>query len=65
PIKILTKQMICLSGVWIPERLLIKAKEQDPDFNLSHYVTHQLQKDYGTAEEQVDYFLEHYGGVAQ
>ena len=53
------------TGVWIPERLLIKAKEQDQDFNLSHYVTHQLQRDYGVVEEQVDYFLEHYGGVAQ
>ena len=48
------------TGVFIPERLLKLAKEQDPDFNLSHYVSHQLQKDfeYTKTESEVDQFLE-------
>jgi len=45
------------TGIWIPEELLIKAKEMDSDFNLSHYVTQQLQKDFGSVEQQVDLFL--------
>ena len=49
------------TGVWIPEKLLIAAKESDPDFNISHYLTKQLQKDYGSVEFQVDMFLKNLG----
>ncbi len=56
-----TRRMGMIStGIWIPEKLLKLAKEQDPDFNLSHYVAHQLQKDfeYAKTEAEVDEFLE-------
>ncbi len=48
------------TGIWIPEKLLKLAKEQDPDFNLSHYVAHQLQRDfeYAKTSNEVNDFLE-------
>jgi len=45
------------TGVWIPEKLLILAKEKDPKFNLSHYVSQQLQSDFDNIETKVDNFL--------
>lgn len=45
------------TGVWIPEKLLKLAKDQDPEFNLSHYVSQQLQNDFSSVESKVDRFL--------
>lgn len=45
------------TGVWIPERLLNLAKEKDPNFNLSHFLTKQLQKQFDSTDSQVDSFL--------
>ena len=45
------------TGVWISEKLLNLAKENDPKFNLSHYVSQQLQKQFDSTESQVDSFL--------
>jgi len=45
------------TGVWISEKLLNLAKEQDPKFNLSHYVNKQLQKQFDSIEAKVDNFF--------
>jgi len=45
------------TGVWIPEKLLNSAKDQDPKFSLSHYVSQQLQNDFISVEAKVDRFL--------
>ncbi len=45
------------TGIWISEKLLNLAKEQDPKFNLSHYVNKQLQSDFDNIETKVDNFL--------
>ena len=44
-------------GIWITEKFLNLAKEQDPNFNLSHYVDQQLQSDFDSIEYKVDIFL--------
>ncbi len=44
-------------GIWITEKLLNLAKEQDPNFNLSRYVDQQLQRDFDSIETKVDSFL--------
>ena len=45
------------TGVWLSEKLLNLAKEQDSKFNLSHFVSHQLQKKVDSIEVQVDNVL--------
>lgn len=45
------------TGIWILERLLNLAREQDQKFNLSHFVSKELQKQYDSTEIQVDNFL--------
>jgi len=45
------------TGIWVTEKSLILAKKKIPDFNLSHYVDQQLQKDFDSVESQVDSFL--------
>ena len=45
------------TGFWIPEKLLNLAKKKDPNFNLSHYVSNQLQSDFDNIETKVDNFL--------
>jgi len=45
------------TGVWIPEKLLNLAKKNEHNFNLSHYLTQQLQNDFDSIESKVDNFL--------
>lgn len=47
-------------GVWVPGELFELAKEKYPDFNLSHYVSKQLQRDFGYTKikNEVDELLE-------
>jgi len=44
----------CAVGVRIPKLLLDRAKNKDPDFNLSQFVRGALLKEYGLIEELVD-----------
>ena len=56
--KVTTKRRgMVATGVWIPERLLNLAKKNDANFNLSHFLTKQLQNRYDSTEFQVDSFL--------